>query len=305
MVSTPRCDAAARRVGLATVVGILMGVLLSFVDQASVLAQRTGVHFEHAGGLSPGAIGRRQLQRGGPLRGYFQPVRIVVPEGSKVALASEGKFDRPTAQGRTASMLIAPVYRLRVTNIPLQEGREVYPTIEIVNRIYPPAGQKWRFTIPIELTKEDLTLALDGKFITRVIYLEPPASALPVATDGKHQEWFEIDPQENPLVVADRLGRPVAILRMGSRMPIDVRNPSPKFMYGSPPWRTQQKPAAKADGVKPQPATATKIPVANIPVTGIPVTGIPVTGIPVTGIPVTGIPVTGIPVTGARKAVVR
>ena len=266
MVYTPRCDATARPVGLAMVVGILMGVLLSFVDQAIVLAQQPGVHFEHAGGLSPGAIGRRQLQRGGPLRGYYQPLRITLPEGSKVALATDGKFDRPTAQGRTIGMLISPVYRLRVTNIPLQEGREVYPTIEVINRIYPPAGQKWRFPIPIELTKEELTLALDGKFITRVIYLEPPSSALPVATDGKRQEWHEIDPHENPLEVADRLGRPVAILRMGSRMPIDVKNPGARFLYGSPPYSVPPKPAAPAaadEKAKPPEAAAAKIPMAS------------------------------------------
>lgn len=263
MVYTPRCDATARSFGWAMVVGILMGVLLSFVDQASVLAQQTGVHFQHAGGLSPGAIGRRQLQRGGPLRGYFQPVRVTVPKGTKVALAAEGKFERPTDAERTIGMLLAPVYRLRVTNIPLQEGREVYPTIEVIDRIYPPAGQKWRFPIPIELTKEELTLALEGKFITRVIYLEPPAGAVPIATDGKRQEWFEIDPHENPLEVADRLGRPVAILRMGGRTPADVQNPGRRFMYGSPPWTTQQKAAAPRgpkDGAKaPRKAAATRI----------------------------------------------
>ncbi len=73
-------------------------------------------------------------------------------------------------------MLIGAVYRLRVTNIRLAEGIEVFPTIEVIDRLYPPPGQECRFAIPVELTEEDLKLAIDGKFVTRVIFLEDPAA---------------------------------------------------------------------------------------------------------------------------------
>ena len=73
--------------------------------------------------------------------------------------------------------------------------------------------------MPVELTEEDLKLALAGKFVTRVIYLEDPRNALPVRDDPQEQTWFEAAPGQDPLAVADGLGRPVAILRMGGRLP--------------------------------------------------------------------------------------
>ena len=71
-------------------------------------------------------------------------------------------------------MQIGYVYRLQVTNIPNNDGVDIYPTIELVDRLYPPPGLALRFPIPIELTQEELQLAADGAFVTRVIYVEDP-----------------------------------------------------------------------------------------------------------------------------------
>ena len=166
--------------------------------------------------------------------GYFQPVEIKAPQGALISLAAEGRFDPVLANPVLAGMLIAPVYRLRVTNIPLNEGFEVYPTLEIIDRTYPPEGQAARFPIVVELTQEDLELALSGRFVTRVIYLEEPLGALPILETD--QRWFDVGPGDDPLLRADELGRPVAILRMGSRVPDDAQNPGLEFLYGNPPY---------------------------------------------------------------------
>ena len=188
----------------------------------------------HAGKLPPGAIGAQQLLRGGPLPGYFQPVEIRAPEGALVSLAIDQQFSAPQAAPFKVGMLIAPVYRLRVTQIPNHTGEEVYPTVEIINRIYPPVGEEFRFPLPIDLTQADLELALAGKFVTRVVYLEDPQQALPIATTPDEQRYFEVRPSDDPLEVADRLGRPVAIIRLGGRLP-DAGGPDAKFLFGSPP----------------------------------------------------------------------
>ncbi len=52
--------------------------------------------------MPPGAIGSRQLQRGGPLPGFFQPVEIKAPAGALISLASGDQFGRP-AGGRPAA----------------------------------------------------------------------------------------------------------------------------------------------------------------------------------------------------------
>lgn len=167
--------------------------------------------------------------------GYFQPAEIRAPAGAAVSLVVNGQFDEPQPSPMLAGLLIAPVYRLRVTSIPFHEGAEVFPTIELIDRIYPPPDEVWRFPIPIELTQQDLELALAGKFVTRVIYLEDPESAVP-AVQGSTQNWFDVAPGANPLQVADVLGRPVAILRLGGRLPIDSQTPDPNFTGNCAPW---------------------------------------------------------------------
>ena len=226
-------------------------VLLLCLGPAVVLtAQDGGVHYLHHGIMPPGAIGHQQLQRLGPLSGFFQPVEIKAPPGALVSLAAADQFGQAEAVPVRVGMQVGSVYRLRVTNLPLAEGLEVFPTIEIVNRLYPPPGQERRFPIPVELTQEDLNLALEGKFVTRVIYLEDPATAMPLRGDVAGQTWFELGPGRDPLAVADVLGRPVAIVRMGAKLPGDGLCPDPHFFYGSPPFvhyppPPQFKPAAK------------------------------------------------------------
>ena len=92
--------------------------------------------------LPPGAIGSRQLQRGGPLAGFFQPVEIKAPPGVLISLAVANQFGPPQEAPRRVGLLIGSVYRLRVTNIPLPqaEGMEIFPTIEIIDRTYAPIG---------------------------------------------------------------------------------------------------------------------------------------------------------------------
>ncbi|MBN2474115.1 MAG: hypothetical protein JXB62_05885 [Pirellulales bacterium] len=186
--------------------------------------------------MPPGAIGSWQLQRGGPLPGYFQPVEIKAPPGALVSLATAGRLDQPRQAPLRVGFLIGQVYRMRIMNIPMQPGLEVFPTVELIDRLYAPRGQQQRFAIPVELSQADIELALQGKFVTRVIYLEDPQRALPVRDDPAAQNWFDVGPHRDPLAVADALGRPVAILRIGGRLPDNTQGPDESFLYGCPPF---------------------------------------------------------------------
>lgn len=212
----------------------MIATAIVWLHTALSSAAQPAVHYHHAGVMPPGAIGSQQLMRGGPLPGYFQPVEIKAPKGAVVSTASQGQFDPAQQTPFTVGMLIGQVYRLRVMNIPGQEGIEVYPTIEVIDRLYPPVGKEKHFPIPVELAQEDLELAVQGKFVTRVVYLEEPQAALPVVENKEQQTYFEAPQGENPLDVADTLGRPMAILRLGARVP-DENGPDEQFLYGSPP----------------------------------------------------------------------
>jgi hypothetical protein len=241
MVRTPtnlhRCQRSVEhRIGRGgIVVAVALALTLVHASARAQMAIPNTVHYRHqVVDVAPGTIGQQQLTRGGPLRGYFQPVQISGPEGLKVAFAVGGQFERPQAAPHAAGMLIGQVYRLRVTEIPGHDGLEVFPTVEVIDRLYPPEGKRWRFPIPIELTRKELEYAMAGKFVTRVIYLEDPERALPLPELPGAQRYFEVGRDEDPLRVADQLGRPMAILRMGSRTP-PYTGPDATFLFGCPP----------------------------------------------------------------------
>jgi len=212
----------------------LLSVLAACAASASTAAAQGPWHYLNKADAPPGVIGQRQLERGGPLPGYFQPVEVRVPAGALVSLASDTPLAEPKPEKLLAGMLIGQVYRLRVANIPNHEGQEVFPTIEVIDRLYPPPGQAARFPIPIELTMEELQYALDGRYVLRVIYLEDVATAAPVREVPGQQRYIDLQPGSDAMMAADRLGRPMAILRMGSRVPLPDEDQS-RFLYQHPP----------------------------------------------------------------------
>jgi hypothetical protein len=239
MTTVPVLTHSPRRM---RVEGILRwAVLVFFASCLTATAQDRPVHWLNAGAMPPGAIGSQRLHRGGPLLGYFQPVRIRAPEGARISLAVEGGFSDAASNDVLVGLQIGPVYRLQVSDIPNADGMELYPTIELIDRTYPPPNLALRFPIPIELTQDELELAARGAFVTRVIYIEAPHQALPIAHKANdEQTWVEAPAGEDPLVTADREGRPIAILRIGGRVPNSTNGADgfqgvPRFVTFTPP----------------------------------------------------------------------
>jgi hypothetical protein len=212
---------------------------------ALLTAQQGAPHYFHSADLPPGVVGRGQALRGGPTPGYFQPVEIRGPKGVLISPAVNGAFQEGKSESVLAGMLIGGVYRFKVSRIPDRETEEVFPTVEVVSRLHPPPGQALRFPIPIELTLEELGLAAQGRYVTRVIYLEDPHRALPIRQEANGpQPYFEAPAAQDALRLADELGRPMAILRMGSRVPDLARETTNLGIdFGNPPILLFDKPA--------------------------------------------------------------
>ncbi len=173
--------------------------------------------------------------RGEPLSGYCQAVELRAPQGARVAPAAGAGFAEGQPDSLMVGLVVGPVYRFRVTDIPEHPGLEVFPTVEMVDRIYPPEGESLRFPVPVDLTLDELVMASEGKFVTRVIYVEDPDLAVPIAEKTPSEtRWFEVRTGEDPLVAADELGRPIAILRIGGRVPEADQN-DVNFVYGAAP----------------------------------------------------------------------
>lgn len=223
----------------------------------------------------PGAIGQSRRDLRGPVNCQFQPVKIFAEGDARVSLAQGNMFQLAVDDPVYAGLSIGNVYRIRITDIPLRAGYEVFPTIELIDRVYPPAGQEVRFAIPINISEEDVELAIDGQLVTRVIYLEDPDTALPLADAPGEQRNLDIRPHQDALEVADSLGRPVAIVRYGSRVPPTDPNQMHTFLMGCPYWLPLMSPRTQA--LVPEGQTATvrtpHIPRIDLPsVSPIPVT---------------------------------
>lgn len=200
-----------------------LGLIALLVGSAATLrAQEPPRHQLYHADLPTGTIGQLQMMKKGRRADYFQPVEVKAPDGAGISLVEDGAFRETFETRALVGMMIGHVYQLKVTNIPLNEGVELFPTIELIDRLCPPPGQELRFPIPIELTLEELDLAASGRYVTRVIYLEDPRTALPVREDPNQQRYYEVDSDVDVLEAADRIGRPMAILRIGSRVPTEA-----------------------------------------------------------------------------------
>lgn len=201
---------------------------------ADCLGQQLPPHLMFNSQTPPGIAGATRLARGGPVESYYQPVEIRGPHGVQVSLVEGGQFGEPRNLPLTVGLLVGKVYRLKIMNLPGAEGAELFPTLEILDRLYPPPGQERHFPIIVELHPQDIAFALEGKFVTRVVYLEDPQRALPAGQANQDQPWFEVRTDQDPLIVADTLGRPMTILRLGGRIPLPEEESDPRFLFGSP-----------------------------------------------------------------------
>ncbi len=187
----------------------------------------------------PGQIGAIQLQRKPELRGLWQAVEIRGPKGMRVNMADAGRFASELPETARIAVMIGSVYRMRITGIANEPEMELFPTLEVIDRTHPPAEREHRFPIPIEIDEDDLADAAKGELVMRVIYLEDNQNAQPVDTAGQPQRVLDLKPHQDALRMADQLGRPVAILRIGSRVPnVTEGQDWSAFLYGCPAWTT-------------------------------------------------------------------
>jgi hypothetical protein len=211
----------------------LAAFILGVLIQNAIFAQ-SNPHRLTNGNLPPGKASELALRSNPDLFGHIQAVKVVTPETALVSFWDGGGYATANFQGPTFGMTMGPVYRIKITNIPRHPGVEIYPSIELLSRLHPPAGKELEFPIPVEITQDDLAQAINGKMVTKVVYLEDPDTALPFRQVGEHQRNIDISGYEDTLHTADRLGRPMAIVRLGSRQPL-ATDMAGAFEFFGPP----------------------------------------------------------------------
>ena len=192
-------------------------------------------------GRAPGQIGRWSLLARHPeliQAPYFQPVEIRLLRTGEARSGRVTYYSGRERRGREqkaparAGLQVGEIYRLRISGMSDFPGVSLYPTLEVIDRLHPPGQRRFEFPVPVEVTGEDVRLALEGHLVTRVIYLEEPglSAGLEQLTPMTVRD---LPPRENLLTAADRIGRPMVILRLGSRLPPTARQATAFFGTGA------------------------------------------------------------------------
>ena len=202
----------------------LFGCLLTASIAMQTLAQQPAEHEFIRGDMPPG-VAARTYQMGDPaLRGHVQAVQLVAPSNTTIEVGdAQSSFGQAQAEQMTVNMAIGYVYRFKLSNLPLPDaaGQTLYPSIEVIGRLNPPHGLEKEFPVQVVVTREDIEVALAGRMVTRVIYLEDPRGTLPHLHTVTDQPSIDVRRGQDPLRTAEQMGRPMAILRMGSRVPME------------------------------------------------------------------------------------
>lgn len=198
----------------------LVGALLLGLRPTPSIAQE-GRYVPFDQNAPVGRIGLWVGQIGKGLGGVLQPVQIGLPSKGTVTVYNGGR-DTGINLGAPAqfSVGVGFAYRLRIGGMPEFPGVELYPTVEMIDRLHPPPGRLQDFPIPIRFTVDEIESALGGRLVTKVVYLEQPQLAVTGDLSQAMLSRF-LPPDRNLLIEADRAGRPMILVRLGGRTPDD------------------------------------------------------------------------------------
>lgn len=170
------------------------------------------------------AVGADTMIRPTPAMNMPPPAPLVaakflVPEGARITAFPGSNMARvykaPTVVG------LRPGYDFRFEmSLPNNPGKYLYPHVQIRGVLVPRPGMKYMdYPIPLLFTQADIDRALNGVLITKVIYLEDPDKALPIALQPNTPMEIPDGTEQEANKQATELGRLMAIVRLGDRKP--------------------------------------------------------------------------------------
>ena len=208
--------------------------LLTLSSLTSVQAQeRTGKYYPLDHRKPVGEAGRWQAVIQPGIQHYVQPVQIKLPTTGEISFYQGGSPAPAREAPAQAGMQVGYAYRVKIANIPEHPGVEIYPTIELLGRLHPPTELKDKYPVPVEITDAEIEAVMNDQMVTKVIYLEQPQLASPTRQVNGKMHIESLDTEVNLLEAADQRGRPIAILRIGGRLP-DPNSSEDEFYSASP-----------------------------------------------------------------------
>ncbi len=218
-----------------TTARIIWTLMIALAGLNSVQAQeRTGRYYPLDHRKPLGEVARWNANLRPAIANYVQPVQVQLPTSGDVSFYSGGSAQAVALPAPAqVGMQVGHAYRIKISNLPGHPGVELYPTIELLGRLHPPVELKEKYPVPVEITAEEIETAINDQMVTKVIYLEQPQLANPTRQVNGKMHVEALGTTVNLLEAADMRGRPIAILRMGGRIP-DAGSPEDQFYSTSP-----------------------------------------------------------------------
>lgn len=216
-------------------VGMLMSVALMCslsCDAAHAQTRADSVPYSLMDHRVPPGTWGQWVQNAGRVNGFeFQSVSVELPSTGQVTWFAGSRDDVKT--NAQAKLAVGQSYRLKLSQMPEFPGVELYPSIELLDRLHPPAGHADKFSMPVTFTIDELDAAISGRMVTKVVYLEQPQLAMPYELSGD-VAVRTVQPRANLIEEADKSGRPLAIIRLGGRVPAAHETHGAFFGNGAP-----------------------------------------------------------------------
>jgi len=153
--------------------------------------------------------------------GLCQWVRFEGPPGSRIELPTNDNLVLAADLPVTVALVVGRPYRMRLLTV-RADGKpvELYPSVRLLGYLSPPPDvEPASYPVPILFLAEDTEEVLKGRFAQNVVYLEDPAKAIPRSYEHG-PPVTDLRPGEDPLAVASELGRPMALVLIGTRVPV-------------------------------------------------------------------------------------
>jgi uncharacterized repeat protein (TIGR01451 family) len=123
-------------------------------------------------------------------------------------------YAAPVAAGLRPGYL----YRVKLSGFTDHPGVSLYPTLEVRGSLaLRPGMTAAAYPAPVALTEADMRSALAGSLVTKVVYLEDPDKAVPIAAKPDQVLEADLPVPLDPLAESRELGRPMLIVRLGER----------------------------------------------------------------------------------------
>lgn len=146
--------------------------------------------------------------------------KVIVPAGTTITVHPGSGMAKAYAGGTTFGFRPGFGYRLELGNIPGKPGTTLYPLIEVYGSLVPRNGLNyWEFPTAIPFSADELAKAATGVMISKVIYLEDPKKAVPIAATPDTPHEFNEPTSAEAKKAAVESGRVVAVVTLGDRPP--------------------------------------------------------------------------------------